>query len=208
MSKVITIGRQFGSAGHDIGELIAKELGFEFYDKELVEMAAKKSNISNETLKDFDEKATSSLLYSLASGSYSVRGMSGPLYYEMPINDKLFIAQSDIIKSVAQKGDCVIVGRCADYVLEEAEGVDVCNVFIYAPLDYRVQRVMDAFGINQKQAKDRVIKTDKQRKTYYNYYSNMDWGAMENYDICINTAKIGIENSAKIIIDYIKGMDK
>lgn len=208
MAKVITIGRQFGSAGHDIGELVAKELGYEFYDKELVEMAAKKSNISDETLMNFDERATSSLLYSLASGSYSVRGIAGPLYYEMPINDKLFIAQSDIIKEVAQTGNCVIVGRCADYVLEDMENVDVCNVFVYAPFEYRVQRVMDAFEINQKQAKDRVTKTDKQRKTYYNYYSNKDWGDMNHYDICVNSSKISVESAAKMIIEYIKGMDK
>ncbi len=207
MAKVITIGRQFGSAGHDIGKLIADRLGFEFYDKELVEMAAKQSNISNETLKEIDEKATSSLLYSLASGSYSLRGISGPLYYEMPLNDKLFIAQSDIIKSVAQKGDCVIVGRCADYVLDDVEDAQVYNVFVYAPLEYRIKRVMEALKLTEKQAKDRILKTDKQRKTYYNYYSNKDWGEMKNYDVCINTAKFGIENSAKMIIDYIKGLD-
>ncbi len=208
MSKVITIGRQFGSAGHDIGKLIAEKLGITFYDKELVEMAAKKSNISNETIKDFDEKASSSLLYSLASGSYSVRGLSGPLYYEMPLNDRLFIAQSDIIKTVAQQGDCVIVGRCADYVLDEVEDVEVLNVFVYAPIDYRVKRVMEAFDITEKQAKDKVLKTDKQRKTYYNYYSNKDWGAMQNYDICLNTSKTSIENCANVIIEYIKGMNK
>lgn len=208
MTRVITIGREYGSAGHDIGELIANALGYTFYDKELVEIAARNSNISPETVKHMDEKATSSLLYSLASGSYSMRGAGGPLYYEMPLNDKLFIAQSDVIKSVAQKGNCVIVGRCADYVLEDVEDVETCNVFVYAPQAYRVKRVMDAFGINERKAKERVQKTDKQRKTYYSYYTNRNWGEMSNYDICINSQKTGIDRGAKIIIDYIRGLEK
>ena len=205
MTKVITIGRQYGSAGHDIGEIIARELGYTLYDKELVEMAAKKNNISPEALKHIDEKATSSLLYSLASGSYSVRGMSGPLYYEMPINDKLFLAQSEVIKHVAAEGNCVIIGRCSDYVLEEAEDIELTNVFIYAPIDWRAQRVADTYGLPFKKAKDRVNKTDKQRKTYYSYYANRTWGAIENYDICINSQKMGIDRAAKLIIDYIRG---
>ena len=109
MKNVITIGRQYGSAGHAIGALVAEKLGYTFYDKQLVEIAAKNSNISDETVKHIDEKATSSLLYSLASGSYSLRGINGPLYYEMPLNDKLFIAQSDVIKNVAAKENSVIV---------------------------------------------------------------------------------------------------
>jgi cytidylate kinase len=204
MAKVITIGRQFGSAGHDIGELIAKELGFKFYDKELVEMAAKKENISADTINEADEKATSSLLYSLSSGSLSLRGVSGLLYYEMPLNDKLFIVQSNIIKAVAKKGNCVIVGRCADYVLENEEGIDLYNVFVHAPLEFRTARVMEALGLSEKQAREKVIKIDKQRKTYYNYYSNRDWGKLSNYDIVVNTYKLGIENSAKFIAQCIK----
>ena len=208
LTRVITVGREYGSAGHDIGELIAKELGYTFYDKELVEIAARNSNIAPETVKHMDEKATSSLLYSLASGSYSTRGAAGPLYYEMPLNDKLFIAQSDVIKSVAKKGNCVIVGRCADYVLEEETDVQTCNVFIYAPQRYRINRVMDAFDITERKARERVQKTDKQRKTYYGYYTNRNWGDMANYDICINSQTTGIERGAKIIIDYIRGLDK
>lgn len=204
MAKVITIGRQFGSAGHDIGKLIAKELGFKFYDKELVEMAAKKENISADTINEADEKATSSLLYSLSSGSLSFRGVSGLLYYEMPLNDKLFIVQSNIIKTVAKNGDCVIVGRCADYVLENEEGIDLYNVFVHAPLEFRTARVMEALGLSEKQAREKVIKIDKQRKTYYNYYSNRDWGKLSNYDIVVNTYKLGIENSAKFIAQCIK----
>lgn len=207
MKRVITIGRQYGSAGHDIGRLIAKELGYKFYDKELVEIAAKESNISSEAVKNFDEKASSSLLYSLVGGSYSVSGVAGPLYYEMPLNDKLFLAQSNVIKKLAREDNCVIVGRCADYVLEDEEDIEVINVFVHAPLEHRVGRVMDAFSLTQKKARERVVKTDKQRKTYYSYYANRDWGDMLNYDICINSKKLGVEGGAKLIIDYIRGIE-
>lgn len=208
MTKVITIGRQYGSAGHDIGEMIAKELGYKFYDKELVEIAAKKSNISEEAVKEIDEKATSSLLYSLAHGNYSLRGISGPLYYEMPLNDKLFIAQSEVIKELATKDNCVIVGRCADYVLEDIKDIELYSIFIYAAPEFRIGRVRERFGFTEKQARDRVHKTDKQRKIYYSYYSNRDWGAMANYDMCLNTGKLGIKESADIVIKYFKDMEK
>lgn len=208
MKNVITIGRQFGSAGHDIGELVAAKLGYTFYDKKLVEIAAKKSNLSDEAVKQLDEKATSSLLYSLASGSYSIHGINGPLYYEMPLNDKLFIVQSDVVKNVAAKENSVIVGRCSDYILEDADDINLINVFIYAPLEFRIKRVKEAFDLTDKQAKERVLKTDKQRKTYYNYYSNRDWGKMSNYDLCINSEKIGIEKSAEIIADFVRSINK
>lgn len=206
MKNVITIGRQFGSGGHDIGKLVAEKLGYAFYDKKLVEIAAKNSNISDETVKHIDEKATSSLLYSLVSGRYSIRGMNGPLYYEMPLNDKLFIAQSDVIKDIASKEDCVIVGRCADYVLSETEDVNLINIFIYSPLDVRIERISKLYDLNAKQAKDKIVKSDKQRKTYYSYYSNKDWGKMTNYDLCINSAKAGIDGTAEMIADFIRSI--
>ena len=208
MKNVITIGRQYGSAGHDIGEMLAQKLGYAFYDKELVKLAAQKSNISDETVKHIDEKATSSLLYSLVSGSYSVHDINGPLYYEMPLNDKLFLAQSDVVKNIASKENSVIVGRCSDYILEDAEDINLINVFIYAPLEFRVKRVKERFDLTDKQAKDRVLKTDKQRKTYYNYYSNRDWGKMSNYDLCINSAKVGIEKSAEMIANFVRSLEK
>lgn len=203
MSLVITIGRQFGSGGRNVGEKVAEYFNIPFYDKELVEMAAQKSNLSQEALKEVDEHATNSFLYSLASGNYSLRGINAPIYYEMPINDKLFIAQAEVIKEIAKKGSCVIVGRCADYVLEN-ENVDLLNVFIHGSVDYRAGRVMDALGIKQNKARDKVIKTDKQRRTYYDYYTSKDWGVMSNYDLCINAETFGIEGAANLIISYAK----
>lgn len=207
MKKVITIGRQYGSGGHDIGKLVAEKLEYVFYDKKLVEIAAKKSNISDETIENIDEKATSSLLYSLVSGSYSMRGINGPLYYEMPLNDKLFIAQSDVIKNVAAKDNSVIVGRCADYVLEDVEDIELINVFIYADMDTRIERVSKKHDLTPKQAKDKIQKSDKQRKTYYSYYSNRDWGKISNYDLCINTSKLDVEKAADMIVSYIRSLD-
>ena len=207
MKKVITIGRQYGSGGHDIGKLVAEKLEYVFYDKKLVEIAAKKSNISDETIENIDEKATSSLLYSLVSGSYSMRGINGPLYYEMPLNDKLFIAQSDVIKNVAAKDNSVIVGRCADYVLEDVEDIELINVFIYTDMDTRIERVSKKYDLTPKQAKDKIQKSDKQRRTYYSYYSNRDWGKISNYDLCINTSKLDLEKAADMIVSYIRSLD-
>ena len=203
MSLIITIGRQFGSGGRDVGEKVAEYFNIPFYDKELVELAAQKSNISKEALKEVDEHATNSFLYSLASGNYSMRGINAPIYYEMPINDKLFIAQADVIKEVAKRGSCVIVGRCADYVLEN-ENVDVLSVFVYGSVDYRAKRVMSALDITQAKAKDKVLKTDKQRRTYYDYYTSKNWGVMSNYDLCIDAEKFGIEETANMIINAAK----
>lgn len=203
MSLIITIGRQFGSGGRDVGERVAEYFNIPFYDKELVEMAAQKSNISQEALKEVDEHATNSFLYSLASGNYSLRGINAPIYYEMPINDKLFIAQAEVIKEIAQQGSCVIVGRCADYVLEN-ENVELLNTFIYGSIDYRAKRVMEALGLTQSKARDKVLKTDKQRRTYYDYYTSRDWGIMSNYDICINAEKFGIAGAADMIISCAK----
>ena len=203
MSLVVTIGRQYGSAGKDVGKIVAEALGIPFYNKELVDMAANKGNISTEAVREIDEKATSSFLYSLVNGNYTMSG--APMHYEMPVNDKLFIAQSEVIKELAKKGSCVIVGRCADYVLRDVEGVDVCSVFVYGSLDYRVKRVMEAYPeLSSSKAREKVIKTDKQRRTYYDYYSDGDWGIMENYDICLNTETLGIEKAAMMLVDYLK----
>lgn len=204
MSLVVTIGRQYGSAGKDIGKRIASSFNIPFYDKELVNLAAKKGNLSEEALKKVDEKATNSLLYTLASGNYSMYGMSASMSFEMPINDKLFLMQSEVIKEIALNGDCVIVGRSADYVLEQVKNVNVLSIFVYAPFDYRVKRVQAAYGYPDSKARDIVKKTDKQRRVYYEYYTNKEWGDMGNYDLCLNTKALGINEAADMVVSYIK----
>lgn len=207
MSLVITIGRQYGSAGIEIGKKIAEILGIPFYDKELVEMAAEKSNLSSEALKDIDERATSSFLYSVVSGSHSIRGIGSPIYYDMPINDKLFIAQTEVIKGLAAQ-DCVIVGRCADYVLENEENVNVLSIFVYSSLEFRIQHVMDELELTRAKAKDVILKADKRRRNYYEYYSSKDWGVMTNYNMCLDVEKIGIDNAAQMVADCARKLKK
>ena len=167
MLPVITIARQYGSGGHEVGEKLAGKLGVPFYDKALIAMAAKKSGLSEEVFADADEKATSSLLYSMVMGSYAF-GSRIPGINEMPINDKLFIIQSDIIKKAAAEGPCVIIGRCADYILRDFE--NCLNVFVHADKAARVKRIVGKNLCEAKKAPDFVTKKDKQRASYYNYY--------------------------------------
>lgn len=194
---VVTIGRHYGSGGKEIGKKLADLMGVTFYDEELVTMAAETSKIDKDVLTDVDERATGSLLYSLVMGG-GLRGITAPMYYEMPLNDKLFIAQSDVIKKLAKEGSCVIVGRCADYVLE-GETCETFNVFLYADMDYKLERIQKLYSLDRKTAQDRIIKTEKQRKAYYNFYTNKDWGNMNGYDLCLNISKVGIDHAVRII---------
>jgi cytidylate kinase len=197
---IITIGRQYGSGGRMIGELLAKKLGIPFYDKELISIAAKKSGFDEELFKNADEKPTSSLLFSLAMGTYSVENeFTG--FVDIPLNDRLFLIQADIIKDIAKQGSCVIVGRCADYILKDRE--NCINIFIHASLQDRVERAINEYNIPSQKAENIVLKTDKGRASYYSYYANAKWGKVENYSLCINSSSIGIENSAEIIKNFV-----
>lgn len=194
---VITIGRQFGSGGRAIGRLVAEKLGIPFYDKEIIKRISKESGLSHEILDDYDEKPTNSFLYSLSLGAYTY-GNSITGIPEMPMSDKIFVIQSDVIKKIASEGPCVIVGRCAESILKDE--ADCLSVFIHADFDSRIQRVSEYDKISHDQAAEQIRKTDKKRASYHNYYSELKWGAATSYDFCINS-KIGIENAAKLIID-------
>lgn len=201
---VITIGRQCGSGGREFGMKLAEALGMEYYDKELVRLAAKNGNLSPEISEMADERATNSLLYSIATGG-SMRGMFNG-YYEMPLNDRVFLAQAETIKQLAKEKSCVIVGRCANYVLREEEDVRTVNLYIYADLDYRIKRIKEEENLTEKQAKDRIVKTEKKRRTYYNYYSNGNWGNATEYDLCINLTDIDFDAAVEIVKGYISGI--
>lgn len=203
---VVTIGRHYGSGGKEIGKKLADLMGVTFYDEELVTMAAESSKIDKDVLTDVDERATGSLLYSLVMGG-GLRGIATPMYYEMPLNDKLFIAQSDVIKKLAKEGSCVIVGRCADYVLE-GEDCDTFNVFLYADINFKLDRIQKLYNLDRKTAQDRISKTEKQRKAYYNFYTNKDWGNMNGYDLCLNISKVGIDRAVQIIKDCVDELSK
>ena len=165
---VITIGREFGSGGHEIGMKLAEKLGIKCYDKELLELAAKESGLCEELFASQDEKPTNSFLYSLVMDTYSLGYTNS--YVDMPINHKVFLAQFDAIKKLAERESCVIVGRCADYALEERD--DVLSVFIHADLEDRIKNVAKLNELTDNKAKDLIHKTDKRRASYYNYYTN------------------------------------
>lgn len=201
---IITIARQFGSGGREIGEKIAKILDIPCYDKELIKDAAAKGNLNADVLKTTDESAANSLLYTLAMGS-NYLSAGARFGFNMPLNDKLFVLQSDIIKDYAKAGSCVIIGRCADYVLEGEE--KLLRVFVYADTEYRRTRISERYpDIKSSQVMDIISKTDKRRASYYNFYTGNKWGAHENYDLAINSSTLGIEKSAKMIADFAKGL--
>ncbi len=193
---VITIGRQCGSSGKVIGQKLAEELGIKCYDKELLTLAAKNSGICEELFKTHDERPTNSFLYSLVMDSYSM-GYTTSGYMDMPINHKIFLAQFDTIKQLADQESCVIVGRCADYAL--ADYPNVVTTFITADDKDRINSLKELYEVDDAKAKDIMIKTDKKRISYYNYYSNKKWGDIKSYDLCLNRSAVGIDGAVKII---------
>lgn len=200
MNTIITIGRQFGSGGREIADIIAKKLDIPLYDKEMLAIAAKDSGICQELFESHDEKPTNSFLYSLVMDTYSM-GYSSNTYTDMPLNHKVFLAQFDAIKKIANQGPCVLVGRCADYALESY--ANCLSVFIHADLDSRVRRIARIYDLTDGKAKDTILKSDKKRATYYNYYTNKKWGAAESYELCLDSSKLGIQGTADAIISYI-----
>ena len=194
---VITIARQYGSGGREIGEKVAEMLGIPIFDKQLITDAAAKGNLNEEVIKKTDESAANSLLYTLAMGS-NVVGTSMHFGYKMPINDKLFILQSEVIKSYAKEGSCIIIGRCSDYVLREEE--NVFRLFIYGDLEHRKERVQSRHPeLKSSQIIDVINKTDKRRASYYNFYTGNKWGKYDNYDMAINSSTLGIDETAELI---------
>lgn len=202
---VITIGRQYGSGGRDVGKKLAEALGIPCYDKELLTLAAKNSGLSQELFENHDEKPTSSFLYSLVMDTHS-SGYSSTAFTEMPINHKVFLAQFDTIKKVAEEGPCVIVGRCADYALSEYP--NVVNVFLHADLQKRIQRIAKRHDLTDAKARDLILKTDKKRSNYYNYYTSKKWGEASGYHLSLNTSSLGIDGTVQVIRDYIELKDK
>lgn len=199
---IITIARQYGSGGREIGEKVAAALGIPLYDKEIITDAASKSELNAEVIKNADESAANSLLYTLAMGS-NIAGASMHFGYKMPLNDKLFILQSDIIKGYAAKGSCVVIGRCSDYVLRDEEGV--MRLFIYGDVEHRKKRIAERHPeIKSSQIIDVMNKTDRRRSSYYNFYTGNKWGKYDNYDMAINSSTLGIDGTASIIVAAAK----
>ena len=191
-NRVITIGRQFGSGGREIGQLLSESLGIPFYDRDLIELAVEKSGIDLETLEKHDEKPVNRWFYSIPSQPNRLTG------YGMPIADTLFVAQSEIIRELAQKESCIIIGRCADYVLREHP--DLISLFILAPMEERIKRIMRRYSLDDRQAKEFIRRTDKERASYYNYYTEKKWSGMESYHFCIDSSIFGVSGTVEKLL--------
>lgn len=194
MKTIITIGRQFGSGGKEIGIRVAKELGIPFYDKELLQEAAKKSGLCEKIFENFDERPKS-LLYSIAMDSYMF-ALPGTGVGDS-LEQQVYLATFDTIRQIADKGPCVIIGRCADYAL--ADNPDRLSLFIHAPMDVRIKRVAERQDISEEKARALINKTDKRRASYYEYYSSQKWGAIESYDYCLDSSYLGIGRTVELI---------
>lgn len=197
---IITIARQYGSAGREIGKKLAEQLTIPYYDEALIKLASQESGINESLFESAEEKPMSSFWESASSFNVISLGGHFPAGGEMPMNDKLFLIQSKVIKELAEAGSCVIVGRCADYIL--ADNPNAVHVFIHAKEEAKLKRVVDSYGIPVEKAKEVMFKTDRKRATYYNYYADGKWGRAENYDLTIDSSIIGIEGTVKIIKEF------
>lgn len=198
---VITIGREFGSGGMDVGRMLSEKLKVKCYDKELLALAAKESGLCQEIFENHDEKPTSSFLYSLVMDTYSVNGYTSAPFLDMPLNHKVFLAQFETIKNLAAKESCIIVGRCADYAL--ANHPNCLSVFIHADIDFRIGHIVDKFEVTREKAADMIRKTDKKRASYYNYYSSKKWGDSRSYHLTLDSSQLGFAGCCDMIQHYM-----
>ena len=196
---IINIGRQLGSGGRSIAAILAKHYGVTAYDRNLIELAAKESGLSQEFFENADEKKSHGFFHSIFSNRAAANALGSNDSYLS--NDALFKVQSDIIRDLAEKDSCIFIGRCADYILRDQP---YCiNLFFTANLEDRIARMASEKNITPEQAAELIEKTDRRRADYYNYYSGKTWGAAESYDLCINTSHLGFEGTAEMLKGYI-----
>ena len=198
-NKIYTIGREFGSAGYEVGRLLADRLQIKLYDKELLAQAAKDSGFCEEIFENHDEKPTNSFLYSLVMGSYTAAG-SITQSSDLNMSDKLFVEEAKIIREAAEKGPCVVVGRCGSYILRERP--DVVRVFCTADMEYRKHHAIHDLGMPEKRIEDAISKRDKKRASYYNYYTGKRWSDASSYDLCVSTSTAGIDGAVDTILAF------
>ncbi len=196
---IITISRQYGSGGREIGRRLAERLGIPYYDKELIILAAERSGYARSLFEEADQKASNSMIFSLMRAGSMVNS------YDLPLNDKIYLIQSGVIQQVARQGACVIVGRCADYVLQDR--FPCVNVFIHAALQKRMDRAVKVYGLSPDDVQSVLLKTDKRRETYYNYYTGRKFGDARNYTLSLDSLGVGIENAVRVMADYVESWD-
>lgn len=190
---IITIGRQHGSSGREIARLLAEKLDIKCYDKEIVDEAANHSDFSRDLIEAFDEKRLSAFI--LHAGGYG-------LNENFRLNMQVVSAQFETMRNIAEKGDCIFVGRCADYILRDFK--DLVSVFILGDMDERLKCLERRQGLDMVEARKKIKEVDKDRSSFYRYYSDQTWGDAQNYDLCINSSKLGVEGTVQVILDYIK----
>lgn len=200
MNKIITLTRQYGSGGREIGQKLAERFGIKFYDNELIARAAKESGFAEAAFAKAEEKASNSLLYSLAMGM-NAYGSQDFGFAGLSLDDKIFLAQSNVIRKVAAEGPCIIVGRCADYILKDKP--NVVSIYLQAGIDARIKRAVELYGISEPKAAEEVLKIDKRRANYYNYHTNEKWGYAGNYDMVLRTDKIGVDGCVDLIANFV-----
>lgn len=197
MNHIITISRQYGSGGREIGEKVAERLGIPFYDNALIQLAAEESGFSAEHFEDYDKHANNSFLYSLVRGFQYHQHTTGVWSLE----DSIYMTQAKVIRSLAEKGPCVIIGRCADHIL--SDNPDLVKVFIHGSIEFRAKRVVERDGIAPDKAVETIRGKDKRRQNYYNYHSDAKWGDAHNYNLCIDSSFCGIDTAASLICDFV-----
>ena len=200
--KIITISREYGSGGRQIGYMTAKKLGMEFYDKELIDAAAKEIGFPPDLIADREQRLTNSLLYNFAMGTlYGMSHPREPKISELPLTEQIFVAQKKAIVEASKKGSCVFIGRCADYILKSRP--DVLRVFIYADREIRKRRAVEAYGVLQENIDEFLYQSDKRRRIHYENFTNQKWGSRENYDLMLNSGELGLEKCVEILCEAV-----
>ncbi len=198
MKKIITIGRELGSGGRTIGKMLANRLGISYYDRELIDEASKNSGLSKRYIESNEQSVTSSLLYNIAMGaSYGYGILQNANQQTLPLSEQIYIAQKEIITKYANKGRCVIVGRCADQILSDRN--DVLKVFIYSNTENRIERAVKEYGMTKEGAAKDIKLSDKARAQHYFKFTEKNWGERQNYDLMLNSAALGFESCVNII---------
>ncbi|MDO5293610.1 MAG: cytidylate kinase-like family protein [bacterium] len=200
MNKIITISRQYGSGGREIGKRLAEELDIPFYDNEIITRAAKESGFAEAAFHRAEQKATNSLLYSIAMGLNSY-GSQDFGYSNLSLDDRIYLAQSEVIHNLADEGPCVIVGRCADYVLRNHK--NIVNIFIWASIESRVKRAVELYQMPEHKAAEQILKIDKRRANYYNYHANEKWGKADNYHLSVKSDFLGIDKTVQTLKEFL-----
>ena len=201
--KIITISREYGSGGRQVGLTVAKKLGMEFYDKELIDAAAKEIGFPTELIADREQRLTNSLLYNFAMGTlYGIAYPREPKVSELPLTEQIYQAQKKAIEEAAKRGSCIFVGRCADYILKSRP--DVLRVFIYADRDIRKRRAIEEYGEIEEYIDEFMYQTDKRRRIHYENYTNQKWGSRENYDLMLNSGDLGLDKCVELLCEAVK----